>query len=190
LPTLITHPVVPLSIAYLAGPKAISGRLLWAAVIASVVPDLDVIGLAFAIPYEHPMGHRGFSHSIGFAVLMGLCGLVYAKKLKANRTVAFLVLFVSTLSHGLLDALTNGGLGIAFFSPFTNDRYFFSWRPIRVSPMELEPFFQLRGWRVLVSEVVWVWFPALFLSFLGMRFKRRFSRRTTGKSDEISSARF
>jgi hypothetical protein len=33
-------------------------------------------------------------------------------------------LFLATAGHGLLDAMTNGGLGLAFFSPFDNHRYF------------------------------------------------------------------
>jgi inner membrane protein len=47
-------------------------------------------------------------------------------------------LFAATVSHGLLDALTDGGLGVAFFSPFDTSRYFFPWRPISVCPMALD----------------------------------------------------
>ena len=103
----------------------VSGRLLSAAMIASVLPDADVVGLIFAVPYEHMLGHRGFSHSIAFALIIGLFGIFFARKLNANRTVAFFLLFLSTVSHGALDALTNGGLGVAFFSPFNNARFFF-----------------------------------------------------------------
>ena len=39
-----------------------------------------------------------------------------------------LYLFLSTASHGVLDALTDGGLGVAFFSPFDQTRYFFPFR--------------------------------------------------------------
>lgn len=173
MPTIITHPVIPLSIAFLAGRKIVSGRLLSAAVIASVLPDADVVGLIFGIPYEHVLGHRGFSHSITFALIIGLLGKFFARNLSAAPTVAFFFIFISTLSHGLLDALTNGGLGVAFFSPFNNDRFFFSWRPIRVSPMSLEPFLARRGWRVFASEFLWVWLPALSLNVLGMTLRKR-----------------
>lgn len=61
-------------------------------------------------------------------------------------------------SHGLLDAFTNGGLGIAFFSPFDPRRYFFPWRPVQVSPIGMA-FFGRWGLRVLRSEVVWIWLP-------------------------------
>jgi inner membrane protein len=165
--------VIPLSIAFLAGSKMVSGRLLSAAVIASVLPDADVVGLIFGVPYEHMLGHRGFSHSIAFALIIGLFGIFFARKLNANRTVAFFLLFLSTVSHGALDALTNGGLGVAFFSPFNNARFFFSWRPIRVSPLSLEPFLAPRGWWVFGSEFLWVWLPALSLNVLGMTLRKR-----------------
>ena len=37
----------------------------------------------------------------------------------------FAYLFLATASHGVLDAMTNGGLGIAFFSPINNRRFSF-----------------------------------------------------------------
>jgi inner membrane protein len=70
MPTLITHPAVPLAAALLGGRK-ISGRLLVAGIIGSILPDADVIGFRLGIPYGHLLGHRGFSHSIAFALLLG-----------------------------------------------------------------------------------------------------------------------
>jgi inner membrane protein len=46
-------------------------------------------------------------------------------------------------SHGVLDAFTDGGLGVALFWPATDARFFAPWRPIPVSPL---------GWRVLSPE--------------------------------------
>jgi len=40
--------------------------------------------------------------------------------------------------------MTKGGLGVAFFSPFDNSRYFLPWRPIRVSPIAIHRFFSAR----------------------------------------------
>ena len=37
------------------------------------------------------------------------------------------------MSHPLLDAMTDGGLGVMMFFPFTVDRFFFTWRPIHVA---------------------------------------------------------
>jgi inner membrane protein len=68
--------------------------------------------------------------------------------------------FLITISHGCLDALTDGGLGVAFFAPLDQTRYFFPWRPIEVSPIGLD-FFSARGLTVIESELLWIWIPAL-----------------------------
>jgi len=68
---------------------------------------------------------------------------------------------VVSVSHGIFDAMTTGGLGIAFFSPFSNVRYFFPWRPIRVSPIGISHFFSQWGVEVIRSEVVWMWLPSI-----------------------------
>jgi inner membrane protein len=65
-----------------------------------------------------------------------------------------------------LDAFTNGGLGVAFFSPFNRDRYFFPWRPILVSPISLGRFFSRQGYLVLKNEMVWIWLPASLFALI------------------------
>ena len=67
--------------------------------------------------------------------------------------------FIVTASHGILDAMTDGGLGVAFLAPFDNSRYFFPWRPVMVSPIGVAPFFSRYGLNVLLSEIVWIWEP-------------------------------
>jgi len=132
----------------------------------SVVPDLDVIGFRFGIHYGDFWGHRGFTHSILFAAL--LAGIVVLLAFREGvpalgRLTLWTYFFVATASHGLLDAMTDGGLGVAFFSPFNNNRYFLPWRPIRVSPIGVERFFTHRGLAVVQSELLWIWLPAALL---------------------------
>src|SRR5688572_10480141 len=86
--------------------------------------------------------------------------------LRADRRT-FILFFACTASHGLLDAMTDGGRGIAFFSPFSNHRYFLPWRPIRVSPIGGIDF------GVLWSEVRWVWLPAMAVAAVGTIRRRR-----------------
>jgi len=82
-----------------------------------------------------------------------------------------LYFFILTASHGLLDALTNGGHGIALLSPFTNNRYFFPWTPIEVSPLNIEAFLSQRGLTVLMSELIWIWIPCFLIVFF-LKMKR------------------
>jgi inner membrane protein len=60
--------------------------------------------------------------------------------------------------------MTNGGLGVAFFAPFDNSRYFFSFTPIQVSPISVRAFFSERGMRALASELVWICLPAIIFA--------------------------
>ena len=129
-------------------------------------PDIDVVGFRFGIHYGDFWGHRGFTHSLAFAALLAGTLLVLAFPTgvpSLSRLSLWLYLFLATASHGFLDAMTDGGLGVAFFSPFDNKRYFFPWTPIRVSPIGISRFFSNRGLAVLRSELLWVWVPALML---------------------------
>jgi inner membrane protein len=59
--------------------------------------------------------------------------------------------------------MTTGGLGVAFFSPFENSRYFLPYRPIKVSPMGFQKFFSEWGLEVIKSEIIWIGIPLLVL---------------------------
>ena len=159
MPTVFSHPAVPLALSYGLGRKAVPRRLLTLGIAASIVPDLDVVAFHFGIPYAAELGHRGFSHSLAFAALVALLGAGRYRGLCCSFGRAFWFLFLATASHGVLDAFTNGGLGIAFFWPWSRKRYFAPYRMIKVSPIGISRFFSLRGARVLTSELLWVWLP-------------------------------
>jgi len=132
-------------------------------VLCCLLPDVDVVGLVFGIPYEHALGHRGLTHSIIFALLIGIVVPKVAVPTilcwSARYGILAIYFGLVTLSHGLLDALTDGGLGIAFFAPFDTTRYFFPWRPITVSPIGVMQFFSPWGLGVLISELFWIGIP-------------------------------
>jgi inner membrane protein len=143
----------------------------WAAgVFCAVIPDADSIGFALGIRYGDLLGHRGLSHSLLFAAVLAplLAFTLFREEMRAGggaskrmRLCAYL--FLAAASHGLLDAVTNGGLGVAFLSPFDATRYFFPFRPVEVSPISVARFLQGRGLDVLASELKWIILPALAL---------------------------
>jgi inner membrane protein len=177
MPSIMSHPAIALATKMIGGPERVSNRLLVAAIIASILPDVDAIGFRLGIPYGNTWGHRGFSHSIVFALVIGLMGVLLAARLRSGKMTAFVVLFICAISHDLLDAMTSGGLGIAFFSPFSNKRFFLPWCPIQVAPLSVKRFISHRGWEVLRSEFVWIWLPLLAIGIIGMLCKRS-ARRT------------
>ena len=148
-------------------------RFWFLTILCCILPDFDVLAFSFGIPYEHVLGHRGLTHSLPFALVLGfgvvqLCfPEVSVRSVGGWKLVAHFS--IVTASHGFLDALTDGGLGVAFFAPFDTGRYFFPWTPVKVSPISVTSFFSERGIQVLVSEVVWIGIPvAVWLVGIGM----------------------
>ena len=128
-------------------------------ILCSIVPDADVLGFQFGVAYDSFWGHRGFTHSFFFAALFGsfmACALYTTK-----RPILALYFSLCTASHSILDAMTNGGRGVAFFSPFENSRYFLPWTPIQVSPIGAKKFFSEWGLEVMKSEIIWIGLPAI-----------------------------
>lgn len=136
-------------------------------IFCAIVPDADVLAFKFGIPYGHMFGHRGFTHSFFFgAVLSLLLVVLFFRKDGLSRIKQFwvwLYLFVCSASHGILDAMTTGGKGIAFWAPFSDERIFLPWQVIRVSPIRASDFFGEWGVRVLKSEFYWIGVPCLVI---------------------------
>ena len=166
--SILTHPIVPVALSVYLPREAATSTLIVTGAVCSIVPDLDVIGFGFGVNYNDMLGHRGVTHSIMFAAaLSAILSFTLFRNAQVSYWVIFLFLFASTLSHTLLDMLTNGGLGVALFAPFSNERYFFPWRPIQVSPIGIDSFFSDWGARVIVSELRWVWLPSAVVFAVG-----------------------
>src|SRR5437588_525519 len=84
--------------------------------ISAAIPDLDVVAPVFDFRHADLLGHRGLLHGLPFAALLALLG---ALTFPAARRAAFALLFAAAASHGLLDMLTHGDVGVALLSPLT-----------------------------------------------------------------------
>jgi inner membrane protein len=177
VPTIFSHIAPPLALRLGLGKQAVSRPLLVAGLVASVLPDLDVLAFRLNIAYSHALGHRGFSHSLLFALGLAVLALLSAPWLRSSRPLAFLFVGLAAVSHPLLDMITNGGLGVALFWPWSAERFFAPWRVIQVSPLSLHQLFSARGIAVFVSELRWVWLPALLAACL-LLFLRRIAEPT------------
>jgi inner membrane protein len=145
----------------------------------AILPDADVVGVPLGIPFRGMLGHRGLSHSLLFAAAVAAVVVALAaRRLPASvsRGRLWVFFFLATASHGVLDALTDGGPGIAFLAPFDGTRYFLPFRPVVVSPLGIRPFFSEWGMRVLESELRWIWLPAVVFVALVLVLRRRQGR--------------
>lgn len=162
----ITHAIVAVSLATAWNRPRPDWKFLIAGVVCAEIPDADVLGFWFGVPYGALWGHRGLTHSLlfaaAFAVVMArITGDPNEKG--GERFSRWSYFFLATASHGFCDAVTDGGLGVALFAPFDTTRYFLPFRPVVVSPMHWNTFFSPIGLRVLLSEAIWIWLPCLLL---------------------------
>jgi len=166
--SLFGHGLVGFTLVKIAKGKT-NKLLLFLAIGSALVPDLDVITFG-KIPYSHPFGHRGFTHSIVFALLWAtVLSFIFTK---TKKKLFFIVIFLSTISHGVLDAITTGGRGVGFFIPFNNERFFFSWKVIKVSPIGISEFFSSWGMQVILNELKYIGIPCLIV-LLFLHFKNK-----------------
>jgi len=165
--SIVSHAAAGAALSIAFAPDNAPGRTWPVAIATAVLPDLDSLLYYFRISYSPTLGHRGFFHSpfLGLIISFLLMFLFFREEaLFSGRWFRyFFVFFLAWVSHGFLDALTNGGRGVAFLYPFSSKRYFLPWTPIQVSPMRIKSFFTLKGWSVFKNEFVWIWLPGLIL---------------------------
>ena len=165
MPTIFSHAVFAAATGKSFFNQPVSRWFWFLTAVSAIIPDADVVAFSFGIPYGSIFGHRGFTHSIMFALLFGAFAAFIAARVLQIKTAPvklFAFFALATFSHPLLDMLTDGGSGVALFAPFSAERYFFPWQPVKVSPIGLG-FFSDRGFAVIVSEIVWLWLPAFAL---------------------------
>ena len=173
MPTVFSHAIFAILTGKAGLKKSVSFWFWCLAAVCAMIPDADVVSFSFGVPYDSMFGHRGFTHSVLFAVLFGSFVAFLAHKFLITG-ISFIKLFIFfslvTFSHPLLDMLTDGGLGVALFAPFNSERFFLPFRPIEVSPIGVR-FFSGCGLDVIFSEIIWIWIPSLviFISAIMIR---------------------
>ena len=182
MPTVFTHAFTAAAIGSGMQPNEGTLKFFALGMGCAMLPDADVIAFAFNIPYSHMLGHRGLTHSLPFAIVFGLivAALAYGSHFRKRIWWGYALYFIlATASHGLLDAFTNGGLGVAFFAPWMEKRYFAPelWRKIQVSPIGASRFFSAYGWKVFKSEILWIWLPSTaWMGLMWWRNRRKAAR--------------
>ena len=151
-----------------------AGALLLGMALATP-PDVDAIGYWMGIPARSLLGHRGLTHSLAFA-LTGLLAAWACSRRGGNRGSLSAYFILVMISHGLLDAFTNGGPGVAFFSP-SEPPVFLPVPSHRGLTHRNRRVQCARGVRIRLSEVRWVLLPAAALAAMGILLRRARSPR-------------
>jgi inner membrane protein len=152
MPTPVSHAAVGYAIGVWTQRGAPVKRVCVIAAACAALPDIDLLSSPF-------IAHRGITHSITFALIVAL--LVAWTQRRAWLAVVF---GLALLSHSCLDALTTYSAGIAFFAPFSAERYRFLWTPLGDPAGRLS--YQL------VQDGLVVLLPALLAVWAGLKVRR------------------
>jgi inner membrane protein len=136
------------------------------AALLPIVPDLDVFS---TYTYGGPLGHRGITHSLLFALLLsGVVAAATARWFRVKWWSLMILFFLIVASHGLLDAMTRGGADIPFFWPL--DGRYGNWGPLPVSDIAFDlP--DPRYSRAVRAELLWIWLPTIVAVGLAMLYR-------------------
>ena len=168
------HFAPALALAVAVGPRRIGWRLLLAGAVSAVLPDIDVLAVGQQlVHYASTYGHRSFTHSLGFALLVGLLGGVLAVGNARRRALVAAYLCACTLSHPLLDGLIDRGICNAWLWPVDGSRLCLPWRPIPMGGVGLF------GPDRLARELVWIGLPLVGLALSGLVLRHWLARRTS-----------
>ncbi|MCR1807823.1 metal-dependent hydrolase [Stenotrophomonas geniculata] len=137
------------------GHRGASHSLLFAGVLAVLAAVWAFIGSGRPWSAQHRPGSRQPWSAVSCQPRLAP---TRARPTVASTVQAAMFVFICAASHPLLDAMTSGGLGVALAWPWSEQRFFAPWRPIRVSPFAPQ-FFSARGIATLLSELRWVWLP-------------------------------
>jgi inner membrane protein len=159
VPTPISHAAVGFAIGTWTQPAPPSLRICVAASACAALPDIDVVW-SMSLPDSSPFAHRAITHSIVFAVAAALCMRAVFFRQGPRRIT--LTLGIAALSHSCLDAFSRYSLGIAFFLPFSAQRFRFPWTPLGSVSLAGQ----------LAQEALVVCLPAVLLAWLGWSVRR------------------
>ena len=178
--SVISHAVFASGLGAAGSPEPRMPARYWVTLATiAALPDLDVVVYPLGLNAPHMLGHRGITHSLAFAAVFAALVVRLVFRGAAWRPAwvrLWVVCFVAMASHGVLDAMTNGGQGIAFLAPFSDARWHFPWQPIRVSPIGIGAFFSIDGLRVLQNELLSVWLPSALIAAVARLLRRRSDR--------------
>lgn len=136
-------------------------RRVWVlATACALAPDLDWFTAFVPATAGTSLAHRGLSHSLLAAGLIAVAAMVMGLRPQLGSPRHWACMLSAAFSHGLLDACTFGGTGVAFLLPLSDARFVCVWQPLFVSPIPLSG--KLLDWLLLSlgTEVIWIGLPA------------------------------
>jgi inner membrane protein len=129
----------------------------------ALLPDLDFLIPAVGSPVG-PFAHRGASHSLAVALIVGASIALAIRALGGMRAVPWGLLAAAVVaSHGILDYFGDTDLGVALLWPLSDARFLAPWHLLPNPPWP--GLFSPYGLRQLALELL-VFLPFWLYAFL------------------------
>ena len=146
----ITHIVIGASVGEIFVGKQLRRKALWWGMVAQSLPDIDFIASFWKSPAEDLLAHRGFTHSLLFALIASVFCALLAEKMHRKHDISlknWMIFFgVQICIHLFLDSMNAYGTGL--LEPFSHQR--FSFNVLFVA----DPFFSI--WAALALIAVFI----------------------------------
>jgi inner membrane protein len=125
-------------------------------ILLAALPDTDLMVRAHFATEGTAFAHRGLTHSLAFAVVLGAVVGWLASRWGLPRLLTSMFAAATLASHGLVDMFSDTSLGSELFWPFSSARYLAPVRPVLCAPLGWA-FFSRAGLTAVVREVVVFW---------------------------------
>jgi inner membrane protein len=190
--SFLTHAIVASTAGLQGGLSVSRSRVVLCSMALAILPDIDAFFRFVGLSQVGWWGHRGLTHSLPFSAMTGLLVLLtfFKKVPRFSRSwwILWGLLFLAGASHGLIDALTDGGQGIALLAPFDSTRYTFIWQPLPLPAVGLE---HVASSATLVwNEARLVWLPVGVVLLCAWRFRRVCSAQSVPTGAVVALACF
>lgn len=124
----ITHTVLGACVGEALGGKKLGKKAMLIGAVANNVPDVDVVSSFWMKQADSLLAHRGFTHSILFALIFTfVAGWLMKKKFSRNPFSVsewFSLIGINLFLHLIIDSFTAYGTG--WYEPFSHERVAFN----------------------------------------------------------------
>jgi inner membrane protein len=138
MPLPIAHGLLGASVVAAVLPAPVSTRYLKPMLLGTFLANTPDFDFALVFLLNSDKWHRGFTHSIMFALLIAMMFIAYRGSRKFREVLAYGLAFAS---HFVLDFITTKkGGGLELFFPFADGRFGLRWFGLSEMPSKVSVF--------------------------------------------------
>ena len=137
MPLPVAHGLLGASLVAAVYPQATQRRYSFALLAGALFANAADLDFLLVFAFHSKQWHRGFTHSVGFALVICLLLAFLLGRQRLKQALAYGLAFAS---HGILDYMTSKkGSGVELLWPFSAERMKLGWWSLSEVPSQLPP---------------------------------------------------